>query len=83
MQVKTDKIITFIREFISNLLKLNVHVERALLNNWVRLSEVAKTDANNTNHFLFDLSSLYFILRIYVRSQQIGQKFQNDNSDWN
>lgn len=41
-----DKIVIFIREFISNLSKLNEFVERVLINACVGLAEVISADAD-------------------------------------
>lgn len=47
------KIINFIKEFISNLIKSNDSVERGFINACVILSLVATTNVNDIRHFSF------------------------------
>lgn len=65
------KIISFIGESISDLLKSNDYVERALINACIRLSGVLTTDANNIKHFPLQRSTV--LIRIM---------FNRKRSDW-
>lgn len=74
------KIISFIGESISDLLKSNDYVERALINACIRLLGVLTTDANNIKHFPLQRSTVLIrIMSNRKTSDWFNEKFKIHN----